>query len=891
MTIKRGVLEVVERKGACRQILLRRVTKKGHDTPPIEGELAADLAALPPAQLHGLEVEYEEDRGRPLRVRRVGAEWQRPPEARPRPVAEGATMQEQPPNGLPSFHNPYNFIPALPRDGVNGELGDGRPAGHHYYHPDKWSGTIRVRMTTKTPLLVPDSAGVTIDEEGHKTFGTRIGPDGRVYLPPTGVKGTLRSAYEAITNSRFGVFGRHDARLAYRMQAEEGLSLVPACVHKDSVALLLGTTDDIPTRRNAKWDVPGKLMYAAWLRRYDPNGNVAADAPRYADGRTLPQHEQEVHVWLQKVQHCRWDERQNNNLGGYFPDFQFWQVIEIREHESELSTTPTPLADPGPPPTDKRGRTYHRPLAAPPIKKKGYVCVTNQNIGGKHDERVFFNDDTVRRPASTTVALSAARLTQLAKAWKELVLDYRAAHRDEDIWDRRDDRRGPVKSPDKYFGYEPGHTAWSRHIYRDGKPRRDTHAPQPDDAELVNGTLCYAFVRLDGGRYEVEALYPVMIARKLFTTPPRDLLPPSLRPSADRARLSPAERVFGWVSQSGEGAYRGNLRVGPVSGPHDAIEYFDGRGVPLAILGEPKVQQVRFYGAADTNGTALTLPQKESGYTARQGLRGRKVYPHHVNLSDDYWKNATEERTQVGHPPQEYRRPHKGVLDGKIFKQNADGTFVLKEGELNEQRDKQNRSIRSWVKPHTTFDFHVHLTNLSDVELGALLWLLTLDDKHYFRLGGGKPLGFGSVRLEIDAVHLANGAQLRREYLRLAGDPIAQLELSAALEMSGGADVQPKRIDGKNGEFESCKKAFTQAVTGACWTGILEAFLAAARGPADGHPIHYPRCWRTQHPDGQNYKWFGENERSGGKPLPELSQNTCLPRYPERQRARGRRGG
>jgi hypothetical protein len=56
------------------------------------------------------------------------------------------------------FHNPYNFIPAVPRDTADSDLGDHEPAGHDSYKPNLWSGRISVKLTTQTPLLVMDAA-------------------------------------------------------------------------------------------------------------------------------------------------------------------------------------------------------------------------------------------------------------------------------------------------------------------------------------------------------------------------------------------------------------------------------------------------------------------------------------------------------------------------------------------------------------------------------------------------------------------------------------------------------------------------------------------------------------------------------------------------------------
>ncbi len=52
------------------------------------------------------------------------------------------------------------------------------------------------------------------------------------------------------------------------------------------------------------------------------------------------------------------------------------------------------------------------------------------------------------------------------------------------------------------------------------------------------------------------------------------------------------------------------------------------------------------------------------------------------------------------------------------------------------------------VKPGVAFSFKIHFENLSQVELGTLLWALDLPAGHHHKLGMGKPLGMGSVKIE-----------------------------------------------------------------------------------------------------------------------------------------------
>lgn len=59
------------------------------------------------------------------------------------------------------------------------------------------------------------------------------------------------------------------------------------------------------------------------------------------------------------------------------------------------------------------------------------------------------------------------------------------------------------------------------------------------------------------------------------------------------------------------------------------------------------------------------------------------------------------------------------------------------------------------VKPETTFIGRIRFENLSEFELGALLFALDLPDDFCHKIGMGKPLGLGSIRI-TPTLHLSN---------------------------------------------------------------------------------------------------------------------------------------
>jgi len=762
--------------------------------------------------LNNVDVEFQRnDNNDPFQIWEQGQQWDRVKAEVLTPAVTRSKPKNYPKVVSPDkFHNPYNFVPALPRDGVEGQLGDRKPVGHGRYLPNHWTGRIAVKLTTVTPLLIPDAAEMTGDDNGHKTFPVRIGADGKPYLPPTSIKGMLRSAYEAVTNSRLSVFEDHDELLAYRLPATEGLTMVPARIESGQVCLYPGTSTISSDGRPGN----GDPMYAAWLRRWDRSTTMLyAHAITFSGSTKLPDHQQRVEFWAEKFTRGT--------------TFQYWKVRKVVPYGGRLGAPPTP--------TRSTGYGQHKPTGDPMRKFEGYVCVTNKNITNKHDERIFFDagSSPVKIPLSD----------QICQRWSKLIESYQ----------ENDDFKNGLPCPAALGGT----AGWSRQVTGGNSERN-----------LVHGTLCYARVKINRSRFEIQDLYPVMISRGLYDLSPSEMIHPSLKPATAFNQLSPADRVFGWVNQKRKGSYKGHLRVHSVTcHREDAIDDFGDAAatVPLAILGQPKPEQVRFYGADDAMGKPLEEGvDKAKGYKYKdQALRGRKVYPHHSGLPPSYWDTPTEDRTQKpsnGHY-QEYRRPCKEEV---------------------ENLDKQNRSIKGWVKPETEFELDIDVSNLSPVELGALLWLLVSPDIHYHRLGGGKPLGFGSVWLDInwEKTDLRLGADWNQFYRSLM--PVSNQSANAA-ECIDEYKKAVVTAHGKGQRFERIP--------------FIAAFCRCSKGFEDNAAVHYPRVTPNPTPEGEAFEWFVRNEQNTRDEdalrlaLPKLAERSpsSLPLHPRTPRQQHRR--
>jgi len=283
-----------------------------------------------------------------------------------------------------------------------------------------------------------------------------------------------------------------------------------------------------------------------------------------------------------------------------------------------------------------------------------------------------------------------------------------------------------------------------------------------------------------------------------------------------------------------------------------ALSIFNNPGIPLAILGEPKPAQTRFYTAEDKSGAPIDSKagaDKKYGYSSRErGLRGRKVYPHHGELPSDYWEKPWEDRMNK-------------ATDGRYQAYRHPGG--------DKERSSQNRSVTGWVNVATEFTFNIDISNLSDIELGALLWLLQLPGNSYHRLGGGKPLGFGSVKLELsDVSDLRKGQHWKDFYTSLN---------QASSQTAKSIDVSAC--------IEQYQEAVVSAYGGTAFDHVpfIAAFLRCVKGYEDDLPVHYP--WNPEKrgqpdPDGENFQWFTDNEQGDRWSLPSLASGDSLPFQP-----------
>ena len=310
-----------------------------------------------------------------------------------------------------------------------------------------------------------------------------------------------------------------------------------------------------------------------------------------------------------------------------------------------------------------------------------------------------------------------------------------------------------------------------------------------------------------------------------------------INPASCLKELSPAERVFGWTNPEGKGAYKGQLRVSRLEPELEADNPPPSNNGPertLAPLSSPKPEYVRFYGAKDLDGSPFPRWDKAMGYTKTAGDAGRNDYFTHPDKPEGYFDAS--------------------VTPGRRF-QHDDRTYYP-EYLVNEKND-QNMTVRGEVPAGARFSACIQFYNLSDEELGALLWLLTLEEGAYYSLGSGKPFGFGSIRISLASLNARRGRALKARYASLL-DPV---EAKPAEDDQIGFEYTESAQS--NELIEGLKQKFEDALEGAYdkkkSERLLRIFKEHRCGPGDQRPVHYPR---TSQEPGEPFEWFKDSEKS-----------------------------
>lgn len=591
-----------------------------------------------------------------------------------------------------AVYYPHYFLP-LPESGPKRVL---QPITHSLYYRN--TGWLTCTLTTLTPLIIPDTSRdrTLLGSEGlnlppgHKSF--RFFRLGEeIMIPGAELRGMVSSVYEALTNSCLRIFGQKN-RLSWRMPAAEAPEFRP------------GRVEETPGGQ-IKYSI--RLMDLAKIPLYDDSSiegqfqSLSRTCKRTLDFASPNR------KFLSEAANDIFYGRQRTPF--YFLP-GYWLVCgDNLTNYPKLKQKYGYIKFTGPNKVEVE-RVNAPPVTQLPSPPDDWKSILNQNVDSNVNVPYYqaYQDGIIytvkKRRERFFMEKKNARLYPIppatVKRYEQTLREYR--------WFAQ---RGEV--PEVFRSILPDH------LHANG-----------EKGKLQAGDLVYFRVANWGNdKSEVLDIIPVSISRivdeRLIGLRLKEPFRPCAhvcledcepctaqtgscafyREGAPARGLCPACHLFGTQG------YRGRVRFGFAtlqSEPQFCTNPNGDHAITLPLLEQPRPTWSMIREFFNREGTVESrIPQE---------VPGRKFYVHHQG-----WKK---------------------VLNGT---NPATGEPI--------KPDEKNRTVEA-LAAGSTFTFRVFFQNLEDWELGLLLYSLELEPGLAHKLGMGKPLGFGSVQVQVQEIHL-----------------------------------------------------------------------------------------------------------------------------------------
>lgn len=148
------------------------------------------------------------------------------------------------------------------------------------------------------------------------------------------------------------------------------------------------------------------------------------------------------------------------------------------------------------------------------------------------------------------------------------------------------------------------------------------------------------------------------------------------------------------------------------------------------------------------------------GYADKAG-----AYRSRISFGDCSAEGNVKEQKRVsltlaGPKPSYYKNY---VVEGKHYNKDDFKLRGYKQYWFKKDIEKENSNIKENVATKiaplpagTVFSGVIRFKNLSETELGLLLWCIRLNDKGFHGIGMAKPYGYGRVKMEVEELKVLN---------------------------------------------------------------------------------------------------------------------------------------
>ncbi|KKO18793.1 MAG: RAMP superfamily protein, partial [Candidatus Brocadia fulgida] len=561
------------------------------------------------------------------------------------------------------------------------------------------SGRIICSMTTHTPLIVPDTGVIKDPENKHATYDF-FQMNNAIMIPGSEIRGMISAVYEAMTNSCFRIF--HEKQYLTRRISPEDKELrefIPGIVRiingdvyieKAEREYRLPLYDDVHIITNYE-----ELEYEKYIKKNPGREQKIKNAHRF--NKNIARIAESNRNYL-----CSLDRAVRREIlsGRKKVNFRLVKVNDNKNPDKEA----VELCKTGP----LEGLVKFSGLNAVNISNLR-PGTAEEGFDAKWDMwslNIILNRMDVRNSQKKEYPRPALHFNHDGK-------EYTIPKRCERVFVRaeagkRAETEGSYKVPRKV-------QEQYQNILRDYESNighiDNTFRTLIENCGLNNGSLVY--FKPDNSRKEVVAITPVKISRKTDRLPQGDRFPhtssdlrPCVRDCLDTEgdirmlENSPFKRLFHIHPEGlcpacqlfGTTNYRGRVRFGFASLSDGPKWFRKDEGNETCHITLPLLERPR---------PTWSMPDDTST------IPGRKFYVHHM------------------------------------------GYETVKKNQRTLVKTENNRTVKALDKENE-FTFEVFFENLREWELGLLLHCLELEPEMGHKLGMGKPLGFGSVKIRID---------------------------------------------------------------------------------------------------------------------------------------------
>lgn len=307
-----------------------------------------------------------------------------------------------------------------------------------------------------------------------------------------------------------------------------------------------------------------------------------------------------------------------------------------------------------------------------------------------------------------------------------------------------------------------------------------------------------------------------------------------------RNQITMAEQVFGFVEERRKDdpsrqpilASKGKLRFS-----HALLHRFRGEDYSRWNSGSPA--QVSPYHDQEVTLRILDSPKPPSpslyfknSHSPYSGIRPHELTPgrHHPQGRKFY----------VHHRPQDHKEPWKHVL-------------------VPDDRMSQHMEVRPF-KSGAEFFFHIDFDNLTRLELGLLLYSMRPEEDFRHKLGMGKSIGMGRVRIDVLALALVD-RQDRYSYEGLLQPRYHDVWFAPkppTPREQWPASYGQLTAAGDGLDAEAFRREFREGMPAV----IREALSILGRTSRIPAPVHVPAVMDQGHfPETETFRWFVANQK------------------------------